>query len=186
MTGSVTIKDRGLARIIGELREASKLHVTVGVHQDAAPHVQEGPQSVAGSEAQVVHEQQPTNAQIAAWNEFGTEDGHVPERSFLRATIDERAKDIRAVQRKALKAVVSGKMDARQGLGVIGEFVKGAVQQKIVSNVPPPNAPSTIALKGSSMPLVDTGQLRQSITYTVEEGAPGTSGETVARDVEGG
>lgn len=33
----------------------------------------------------------------------------------------------------------------------------------------PPNAPSTIRAKGSSHPLIDTGQLRRSITYVVVE-----------------
>jgi hypothetical protein len=33
----------------------------------------------------------------------------------------------------------------------------------------PPNAPSTIARKGSDRPLIDTGQLRRAITYVVTE-----------------
>lgn len=32
-----------------------------------------------------------------------------------------------------------------------------------------PNSPVTIALKGSERPLVDTGELRKSITYVVKE-----------------
>ena len=32
-----------------------------------------------------------------------------------------------------------------------------------------PNSPLTIAQKGSAMPLIDTGKLRQSITYEVEK-----------------
>ena len=32
-----------------------------------------------------------------------------------------------------------------------------------------PNSPYTIANKGSAMPLVDTGSLRQAITFEVEE-----------------
>ena len=32
-----------------------------------------------------------------------------------------------------------------------------------------PNSPLTIAQKGSAMPLIDTGKLRQSITYEVQK-----------------
>ena len=52
------------------------------------------------------------------------------------------------------------------GLG-LGEKVVADVQRKIVALKDPPNAPSTIAKKGSANPLIDTGRLRQSIDFEV-------------------
>ena len=48
--------------------------------------------------------------------------------------------------------------------GVVGQ---GVLQRQIVLLKEPPNAPATIALKGSSNPLLDTGVLLGSATYRV-------------------
>jgi hypothetical protein len=33
----------------------------------------------------------------------------------------------------------------------------------------PPNSPVTVALKGSSKPLIDSGELRGAVTYKVDQ-----------------
>lgn len=50
--------------------------------------------------------------------------------------------------------------------------IENAVVKKILSNVPPPNAPSTIRQKGSSKTLVDTGEMVGHVTHrqTIEGG----------------
>jgi hypothetical protein len=50
---------------------------------------------------------------------------------------------------------------------VMGSTLANAMKRKIVdgAGVPPPNAPSTVAKKGSSRPLVDTGRLVNAITW---------------------
>ncbi len=108
-------------------------------------------------------------AGIAAVNEFGTEDGLIPERSFLRATLDEDAKRINAAAGKALGLVLDGRLTADRAYDQIGFFVVGRVQRKIVDFHDPGNAPSTIARKGEDNPLIDTGRLRQSIDHVVDE-----------------
>lgn len=145
-----------LSRVMKQLRMVDRAVVTVGIQGDNA---REAP-------AEGV-EREPNNAEVATWNEFGTSDGHVPARSFMRSTFDERRAELVEVQRKALDAVAAGKMTTEQALHVIGEWFQGAVQKKIVDLRDPPNAPATIEAKGSSNPLIDTGQLRQSITHEV-------------------
>jgi hypothetical protein len=111
----------------------------------------------------------PDLAQIAIWNEFGTQDGHAPERSFLRSTMDEnRAKYLR-LQEVAVGRMIDG-LDPRLAYGAVGLVATADVRRKIRSRVDPPNAPSTIARKGSDLPLVDTGELYDAIGYTVEHG----------------
>lgn len=107
-----------------------------------------------------------TNAQLALIHEFGL---GVPERSFLRATFDQ-LKDIwHAFVAKVFKPVADGKIDLMKALALIGERVKSDIKRRITqgSGIPPPNAPSTIARKGSDRPLVDTGRLVGSIDYEV-------------------
>jgi len=55
----------------------------------------------------------------------------------------------------------------------IGMDFENKIREKILSNVPPENAPSTIAAKGSSHTLIDTGELLASITHIVEQGPTG-------------
>jgi HK97 gp10 family phage protein len=43
--------------------------------------------------------------------------------------------------------------------------IENAIVKKILSNVPPPNAPSTIRQKGSSKTLVDTGEMVGHVTH---------------------
>jgi hypothetical protein len=61
------------------------------------------------------------------------------------------------------KDVVDQKLTTLQALDQIGIYGIKLVVEKIDSQIPPPNAPATIAKKGSSTPLIDTGQMRQTL-----------------------
>lgn len=111
---------------------------------------------------------------VATFNEFGTKnaDGsvHVPERSFIRAWFDQN----RALCQKRLKGllqrVIKGELTEEQALDQFGLWAQGSIQRRMASSIPPPNADSTVAKKGSSTTLIDTGQLRSSITYEIRKG----------------
>lgn len=49
----------------------------------------------------------------------------------------------------------------------VGIVATGKVQQYMTDLRSPPNAPSTIAKKGSSNPLISSGAMRASVTYSV-------------------
>lgn len=51
----------------------------------------------------------------------------------------------------------------------IGMNLENKIREKILSNVPPENAPSTIKAKGSSATLIDDGTLLSSISHTVKK-----------------
>jgi hypothetical protein len=109
-----------------------------------------------------------TVLEVATYNEFGTE--NVPERSFLRAWFDANEPAISEILRKQLGLVVAGKLTSEQALARVGAWCVGQIQQRIADGIDPANAPATIAAKGSSTPLIDTGTLRSSISYRVDEG----------------
>lgn len=99
-------------------------------------------------------------ATVAAKNEFGV---GVPERPFLRPT-NEQIKH--PVKEFLVKAVDPKKMVVTVAMADdIGQMVQNAVQRKITELRTPPNSPATIARKGSSNPLIDTGHMRASVTY---------------------
>ena len=109
----------------------------------------------------------------AATNEFGTDRAGpnrnitIPERSFLRAGVDENKKIFRAFLAGELPKVVTGKKSKEKVLLQLGALAQGKVQGKIRQGPFTPNAPSTVRIKGSSRPLINTGRLRQSITFEV-------------------
>ena len=58
--------------------------------------------------------------------------------------------------------------DMRHMLQQLGEVHVGDIQQRIRDLKEPKNSDVTIARKGSSNPLIDTGRLRQSVDYIVK------------------
>jgi hypothetical protein len=104
-------------------------------------------------------------AQIAAVHEFGT--ARVPQRSMLAATYDQNEAKYADAARKVATGVLLGRTDLRRGLDLIGVMIKGDVQRRIAAGVPPPLSPVTIARKGSSTPLIDTGQMRAALDHEV-------------------
>ena len=91
----------------------------------------------------------------------------IPERSYLRAWFDENVDVLQATMERLIGQVVEGKISGRAALETIGGYVVTHVQAYMVDLKTPPNAPSTIARKGSSNPLIDTGQLKDAITWQV-------------------
>src|SRR5690606_25686134 len=59
-------------------------------------------------------------AEIGAINEFGSERGYIPERSFLRSTFNENIKAYRGDMRQIVKSVVAGRYTIKIGLGRLG------------------------------------------------------------------
>lgn len=91
----------------------------------------------------------------------------IPERSYLRAWFDENVDVLQATMERLIGQVVEGKISGRAALETIGGYVATHIQAYMVDLKTPPNAPSTIARKGSSNPLIDTGQLKDAITWRV-------------------
>lgn len=104
-------------------------------------------------------------ALIAAVHEFGSPEKGIPERPFLRSTIQANKAKYVQLNRRNLVAVLNGKMTMEQALGQLGVVATGDVQAGIVAGGFAPLKAATIKRKGSSKPLIDTGQLRQSIAW---------------------
>lgn len=150
MPTRITDRDRGyksLVRRIGKMSRKAAI-LTVGIHDDAGST---GGLSVAA---------------VGGFHEFGM--GNNPERSFLRSWFDEKEADIADMMTKAEVGVYKGTTTQEQALERLGLRFVGEVQAKIVGGIPPANDPATIARKGSSTPLIDTGHLKSAIKHKVK------------------
>lgn len=111
-------------------------------------------------------------ADVALWNEFGT--SKIPERSFIRSTLHEHQTQINAWRSSLVEQVLESRMTVHKALDILGFKIRELIRAKINSNIPPPNAPSTIAhKKREGVPprtLMETGLLARSIEYKVVVG----------------
>lgn len=100
-------------------------------------------------------------------HEFGAPQKGIPERSFMRSTMHEQGKKYAETMGKGLRDIANGKTTANEVLGKVGVVATGDVQAKIASGDFVALDPKTIKRKGSSKPLIDTGQLRQSVAWEI-------------------
>lgn len=90
----------------------------------------------------------------------------IPERSFLRAAIDEgRQEIVRFVDLQAINLLIKQNQSLKRTLRLLGLFGVKLVKAKIIKGPFVPNAPATIRKKGSSKPLIDKTRLFGSITF---------------------
>lgn len=128
-------------------RITSDKTVLVGIHEDA----------VSTNDGDL------TMAQLGAVLHFGTQT--IPARPWLDVGVKSGTQDY-------LEVIQNHSDDIDNALEIIGQIAVGKVQQYMTDLRDPANAPSTIAKKGSSNPLIDTGALRQSVTYSITNTKP--------------
>ena len=118
-----------------------------------------------------------SNVDVAMANEFGTE--AVPERSFIRAAFDNNQLKYIDQLRRLARAIYDRKVTVAQALGLLGAQCASDIRNlvRVGSGVPPPNSSATIARKGSSHTLVDTGQLINAVTHEVVKGSSGSDSQ---------
>lgn len=159
---SVTVRDRGANRVVRAVTSMSgPVALQVGVMGKAA----EAKHNVRQEDGTITQGDQ-TVAEVAASHELGL---GVPERSWLRGWFDEHQAEIREDLAKIQRGVLLGRFTREQGLEILGVKYVGQIQARMATSIPPPNAPSTIKRKGSSVTLVDTGQMRSAVTYALEK-----------------
>ena len=114
-----------------------------------------------------VYDDGQTVAQVGAQHEYGA---GVPRRSFLRTPFDIKKDDLDKAIAKQFEDVFKRGKKAEQALGLIGTVAvnisKGAFTSRGYGEWPDISA-ATKEDKGSSQVLIDTGTLRNSITYVV-------------------
>ena len=110
-----------------------------------------------------------TNAELGAIHEFGSFTKRIPARSFLRMPIHQESKRIAIEAGKGSKSMVE-KGNMVGVLKNIGIACEAAIQRAFASmgfGQWKPDKPATIRRKGSASPLIDTAQLRRSISSAV-------------------
>jgi phage gpG-like protein len=122
--------------------------VTVGFHEDSGSHGD------------------LTNATLAAILHFGND--RIPARPFLDVGVESEEKEYIELVIEAFENETPSDVLLEQ----IGAAAQSAVQNYMDELRSPPNAEITIKRKGSSNPLIDTSDLKNSVKYKVMKTKP--------------
>lgn len=149
--------DMGLGDIKEQVKLLSNSYVLVGF--------QEGSKTKSETKGDRQKKGGLSMPQIAAANEFGAPG--VPARPFMSTSFDENKAQINLAVLGEYRKILDGKSTTKKSLGILGQFMVGMIQRKIRSIYFPPNSARTIAIKKSSKPLIDFGQMIQSVREKV-------------------
>ena len=173
-------------RMVKALHELATFKITIGVHGDAQARGDDA--GMTNAQLASIHEFGGTfthpggtpykvlgNGRVAflakgAPGATGVTKPHsitIPARSFLRATVDENIDALSSLIAKQIDQISDGKQTGQGAAELIGIYMQGLVQKRISDGIAPANKAATIRRKGSSKPLVDTGELKASIVWKV-------------------
>lgn len=152
--GTVIVRDLGLTAILKNMKAFDGVALAVGIQ---------------GPEAGAIHpDSELDNVGLGVIHEFGAPNAGIPVRSWLRAAFDfNEARWLVQAAIVADKVYKTTPERPGRALGIMGEVVVADIKKRMAQGIPPPLKQATIDRKGSSKPLIDTGILRDSITWTV-------------------
>lgn len=177
MTRTTSQQMPRLMALLRRMREVEELGVIVGAPGEGRAI---RPEAAAGAGAQefgaITSADTPTTprprqsdagytqGQLLAIHEYGSPERNIPERSVLRSTLrEQRARALSMLAEDVRTQLANEKVPVARFYQRVAVMLEGEVKRKFGSSDLAPNAPSTIAAKGSSKPLIDTGELRRSI-----------------------
>lgn len=105
-------------------------------------------------------------AEVAGVNEFGNPANNQPPRPFFRRMVAEKKSTWGNAVALQLKET---DYDIPKTLDRVGQGIKSQLQESIRNLTDPPLSPVTVKRKGFAKPLVDTGQMLNSVDYRVDE-----------------
>lgn len=146
---------KNTTHLLRSYEEAKRKHVAVGLPKEDVGG------KIYGDGIRVID--------VAIWHEYGF--GNNPRRSFLRTPYETKKSEMALAIHTQFKAVANGR-DVDTALGRVGvsaaNISKGAFTSRGYGQWPDIQA-STKNAKGSSQVLIDTGTLRNSVTWQVRD-----------------
>ena len=167
-SGSVSLHSAGLKQLMNSVHASDKWRAHIGILEDQTARYS----ATKGSlETSYREKSAKTNAFLGMIHHFGAISGHFPARPWLDVPWKTGKRKILADALRGWRTEVKEKIIrsdfGRWFLRGVGFAYEEKLKSLFTANNWAPNAPATIRKKGSSSPLIDTGQLRRSISSEV-------------------
>ncbi len=108
--------------------------------------------------------------QVAAENNFGVPERKIPARPFMRLAKEPATKKIKPLLKPLFQKLNRGRITIERIAETIAPVIVSEFKSEIVRLRTPPNAPSTIAKKKSSNPLIGIFDLlKGSLTFEIRK-----------------
>lgn len=104
-------------------------------------------------------------AMVAAIQNYGAPEAGIPARPFFSEMVRENSPDW---GKGLAQVLVADDYDGARALGRMGDVIAGQLAESITQADFVPLAPATVARKGFSAQLIDTGTMRRSIKSVVK------------------
>lgn len=104
-------------------------------------------------------------ADVAYINEYGSQSQHIPSRPFMRGAMSRNNDKYAKLLKISTKKILDSKSTKEKELLKLGLEAKNDIQEEISRIRTPKNSSKTIKAKKSDKPLIDTGHMRQSVSY---------------------
>lgn len=178
----VRVTKLNLDDVLKSVRLLTDVEVLVGVPSDT---------TVRDPALAMTDDESITNAALAYIHDQGSPEAHIPQREFMRPGIKDAQEDITERLGAAMRGAMRGNdMVVEQSLHQVGLVAQSAIRHRIDDGIPPPLADYTVrkraerGRKGAlqemdnraaglppsldlAKPLIDTGEMRKSITYVI-------------------
>jgi hypothetical protein len=92
---------------------------------------------------------------------------HIPERSFIRKTANEKEDEMSILLETNLNLLLTFKIDINTFFNELGQKLVDITKQTVQDTYSPPNHPFSLSRKNGTHPLIDTGKLLESISYKI-------------------
>ena len=152
----VTVNTKKWDKLKGELKDLKSCFTTCGLHYGET------------------YSDGTSIPYIGSIQEFGVPDKSppIPSRPFTRQWFDGNLAKTKNKSRKILENILDGNITVKEGLEELGFYGATGIKQSIVQLKKPPNAPMTIRKKGFDDPLIETGQMRDTVNHKEFIGQP--------------
>lgn len=163
----VKIVDLGMGDFLKEIKKLKKKpSVQVGVFADVKVRQTKG--NIDNVGLMTIHEFGVPNNPFGSGKKAGRGNTvSITQRSIIRSATKENEKKGNEFILKEYDKMIKGLITFPKIFAKFGIFMENKFKLKFTDGTLEPNAPSTIKKKGSSRPLIDTGQLRQAIKSKV-------------------
>jgi len=140
--------DRGWNKILENHKNIKKLDIKVGLFGENADY-------------------KNNMAMLGAVHQFGSTKMNIPKRPFISEAFDAKEQENKNFIVNEYRKVIDGKQNLKKMIDRIGVKHEGQIKKGITEFNFAPNKPKTVQRKGSSTPLIDSGQMRNSVKYKV-------------------